>query len=269
MIEFDLTALYPLLEAFDRTGRRMYGNAWRGIEAFARRADDPKATKAERAEIVARITELSVEAVPHNTVLSLDVSQEEFQAASGALAPLYIEERALKEKLTTIPHVTDYWVKDFEAYSRRRKVENELRAAFEKDELKLHLGHSELANVRSWSGHADFRIYFGFSMVRIPFRLNDRQRRSPAFVKKAEFDSWLDRFGPAYNSEAKLTPEARLKAWLQEMVNKNKPKERTKDDYLAQAQAEIPNLSARSFTRVWAVTVPEIWKEKGRPKLDQ
>lgn len=136
----------------------MFGDDWRGVEAFARRADDPKATQAERAEIMAHITTLSVEAVQYETVLGLDVPPEEHQAASNALAPIQTEKHALKKKLTAIPLVTDYWVKDYDAHTRRQTVENELRAAFEKGDLDLILGNSSVANMRGWSDCADCLI---------------------------------------------------------------------------------------------------------------
>ncbi|MBL4751433.1 MAG: hypothetical protein JKX71_12780 [Amylibacter sp.] len=266
MIEFDLTTLYSLFHAFDQTGRRMFGDSWRGIEAFAQRKDDPKATKDERAKIIARIRDLSAQSIPYQTILDLGGSQEETQMASDALYPLHTEERALKEKLTAIPHVTDHWVNDHEAYFRRRRVEDELRTAFDNHDLDLHLGNSSIVEMRSWSKCDGFRIYYGLSMVRVPSQYAGKQRRQPAFIPKAALDKWLTRFGSISSNEAELTPEMRLKIWLEGMVDKYKPKERKKSDYCTQALNEITGLSKREFDRVWAATVPISWKASGAPE---
>jgi len=262
-MRFDLSSFYSLLQAFDLTGRRTYGSDWRGDEAFARPSENPQAFREERQSIVERIKALIAEQQPHRAILAVNAGEEAHQVASVALYPIGRELDELKRRLTGLPDVTDWWVADFAAFERRRRVEDELRAAFDQGDLQLLVGPTELVQWRSWSGYADFKVYFGLSMVRVPFA-HAGKRRGPAFVPKISLEPWLERFEAFDDATDILTPKARLKVWLQDKVRTCAPKERTKSAYRASAREEIPRLSARTFNLVWDQTVPDSWKKSGR-----
>lgn len=262
MLQFDLTTFYSLLEAFDETGRRLYGEAWRGIEAFARQANDPKSTQDKRASLLAELKRLAQEETPHNAMLVDGAGQQAWDEASAALQLIRQERDAVRARLQEIPDITDSSVKDHEAYQRRCRVECELKGAFARGELPLLVAPHTLADWRSWSAYKGFRLYFGLSMARLPAEASS-QRRGPAFVERAALDNWLERFGVPDIGPADLTPEAQLRKWLVEQTNQYAPKEKKKDQYLAEAQATIDGVTKRMFEHVWTNTVPQSWKKAG------
>ena len=263
MLAFDLTGFYSLFEAFDRTGRRIFGTDWRGNEAFAQRVDDPQATRAEREAILARLRQLAMEAAPHDAMMVVEAGREAHEVASRALAPIRQEVTELRQALHDIPEVSDSWVSDHDAYMRRRRVEDELRQAFSRGDLSLQVGPSGLVAWDSWSRLADFRVYFGLSMVRLPSKYAGRNRRGPAFVPRVAFDAWLDRFERPGPAQGELTPAERLRHWLEDEARRFPVKPRLRDEYWQEAQTLFPGLSRRQFDRVWALTVPDSWKRPG------
>ena len=50
-MRFDISGHYLLLQAFDLTGRKVFGDEWRGEEAFARDTEDPSSVSGERQNI--------------------------------------------------------------------------------------------------------------------------------------------------------------------------------------------------------------------------
>lgn len=267
-MRFDLTTLYSLLQAFDLTGRRIFGAAWTGDEAFARRADDPQAAREQRDAITSRIATLVSQEQPHRALLKINAGDEAHRNASQSLYGIGRELDALKADLNALPHVTDWWIADFETFQRRLRVETELRNAFDRQELDLQVGQSDLVQWHSWSRLSDFKVYFGLSMVRVPFAHAGERRRGPAFVSKVALEHWLERFAPNEASPGTLTPMARLKTWLEDKIRRHQPKEFSKQTYLDDAKREIPGLTVRTFNTVWAHTVPDSWMQPGRkPRL--
>jgi hypothetical protein len=263
-VRFDLTSYHSLLQAFDLAGRRMFGTAWRGDEAFARRTDDPQATGSERRDILDRIKVLAGEAQSHNVIMGVEAGEDAHQSASDALHKINAELDDLKRQLTGVPDVTDAWVEDFEAYSRRRQVERELSGAFDRGELQLQVGISEIVQWRSWSRLPDFKVYFNLSIVRLPLAHTGQRRRAPAFVARATLEQWLDRFETNATAEATLTPHARAQVWLKDKMRQHEPKQYPKSEYRALAMSDISGLTARTFDTAWDQTVPESWRRSGR-----
>lgn len=265
-MHFDLTNFYSLLQAFDLTGRRVFGSAWNGEEAFARRANDPNATRQERQDILDGIKAQTAQAQQHQVILTLDAGEDLDQSASDSLHGINAELDRLKRRLSGLPHVTDWWVADHEAFARRQRIEDELRAAFAQGDLDLLIAPSEIVQWQSWSRLADFKVYFGLSMVRVPFAHAGRRRRGPAFVSKLALSQWLERFGLPDPAGGELTPQAQLKIWLKEQVRENEPKKYSKASYRNEALAIIPKITARAFDTVWDQTVPKSWRQSGRTR---
>lgn len=261
-MRFDLSAFYLLLQAFDLTGRHLYGNDWRGDEAFARDNGDPSPLSKERQSIQDRIKNLALAAAPHQAILAVDADEAEHQAASDALHHITREANDLKEQLATLPEVTSSWFADYEAFQRRADVESKICAAFQSGDLSLQVGPYEIVQWRTWSRKPDFEIVFSMSCVRVPASHAGEQRSGPALIPRVAFNKWISRFSGAATGTEELTPEGQLELWLREKTKR--PKEFSKAEYKAQAFKEVTDLSERSFDRIWANTVPDSWKQSGR-----
>lgn len=262
-MRFDISGHYLLLQAFDLTGRKVFGAKWRGDEAFARDAEDPSRVSGERQNVQNRIKTLAASTAPHNAILASDADEEEHQAASDALHHINQELGQLKERLATLPHLTGAWLADHETFKRRMDIEGKLFEAFLSGDLDLQVGPYEIVQWRNWSRQPDFKVLFSMSCVIVPRSHADQRRRGPAFIERVAFNKWLNRFAGAATETHELTPEGQLEGWLREKVKG--PKESSKAVYKAQALEEIPELSARAFDRIWDNVVPENWKRRGRP----
>ncbi len=264
-MRFDLTRYRSLLQAFDLTGRRVFGDVWRGDEAFARPTDDPEPARIKRDALVGRIKALTLEAQPHEAVMALDVENEVYEDASARLHVIEREIDRLKRELNALPYLGDAWMIDYQAFERRCHIEAEMCNAFARGDLDLLAGPTELVQWHAWSRLPSFKVYFGLSTVRLPASHGERTRRRPAFVPKVALALWLERFEAENATTANaLTPEARLKVWLRDKVDRYQPKEFSKSSYRDDALAEIPGLSTRAFDRVWGQVVPQSWKSSGR-----
>ncbi|MBI1418199.1 MAG: hypothetical protein GC146_13345 [Limimaricola sp.] len=261
--QFDLDQFYSLFQAFDHTGRRMFGAAWRGVEAFAHRTDDPKATRDERDALMDQVRALSGQAALHWTFLHNDMAPDVQQAASEALAPIDRQLAEVRDRLKGIPDVTDSWVKDHAAYTRRRRVEDELKAAFARADLALMVAPHRVVEWRAWSAFPDFRIYFGLSMVRVPSAVSSN-RRGPAFIEKAALDSWLERFEWAGSGQGQLTVQERLRIWLEGKFRSIGSEEHAKQWFMNEASRVFPGLTVRTFNAVWAQVAPAAFRAPGR-----
>lgn len=263
-MRFDLSEFHLLLQAFDIAGRHLYGKDWRGDEAFARDTEDPAAVSEERRDLQNRLKALEASAAPYRAILAADADEDEHQLASDALHHITHEQHQVKESLATLPHVTGSWLADHGAFTRRKAIEAELFGGFRSGDLSLQVGPREIVQWRSWSREPDFKVLFAMSSVILPRSHAGLRRRGPAFVQRAAFNKWLDRFQGADADIDELTPESQLQVWLRDRVNRFKPKEFSKADYKAKALEDVPGLSKRVFDRIWAETVPDSWKQSGR-----
>lgn len=263
-MQFDLERYSSLLQCFDQTGRRVFGRDWTGKEAFAKPADDPTNIKQERESLVSRIMELEKEAYPYNRLLATDAGTDAFNAANAALYPIDAEIRDIKEALSSLPDTLNSLVTDFEAFTRRRKIEQILTDAFKAGDLNIVLGNSFVLDWKTMIRMRGFKLYFGLSMARVPKEYYSGPRHAPAFLNTTDFWGWLNQtFEPSEISGTK-TKQAQAEAFLAEKVKTNKPKQFSKDEYREEAKALIPGLSDQAFDRAWAKVVPESWKSKGR-----
>lgn len=263
-MRFDISGYYLLLQAFDLTGRRIFGSEWRGDEAFARDTEDPSSISHERRITQDRIKTLATSAAPYNAILASDADEEEHQKASDALHYLNRETEQLKERLATLPHVTGSWLADHGAFKRRRDIEGKLFEAFRSGDLDLQVGPNEIVQWRNWSRQPDFKVLFSISCVIVPRSHAGQRRRGPAFIQRVAFNNWLNRFADAATGTHEFTPEGQLEVWLRDKVRRFKPKDFSKPVYRDQALEEIPGLSKRAFDRVWDNVVPDSWKSGGR-----
>lgn len=268
MLDFDLEAHVTLLQGFDRTGRRIFGSAWRGTEALARPTHSPETIRAKRIALTDQVKSLAIEAVPHQEALKLPLSASEHQAASDNLGRISNRRSSLVAALRALPDLSDsFLVSDHASYERREAVERELREAFDSKALTLLAPTGTVVEWRLWSRLPDFRIYFALSMVRVPRAYVAHNRRLPVFVPTSQLEAWLLRFGSPPEGARSYTPEEACEIWLAEQVRLNPTKNRSKEAFEAEAQESIDELSKRAFERAWQKTVPQSWAKAGRRRI--
>jgi hypothetical protein len=262
-LRFDLSNFHSLFEAFDHTGRRLYGEVWQGDEAFARTTKNPEPTRLRRAAIVGELKEIDRQIQHHSQFMKEEFGAEEHQKASDTLGQLYQKQAVLGLEIKDLPHLTDFWIKDHEAFERRLVVESELTDGFKSKEMLLYMGPSTIVEWNSWAREKAFKVYFGLSMIRAPYGDFNSRRRGPALVKREEFAEWLKRFKTQPDHDQPLTSAASCERWLTEQITKDGTKRHTKDEYRGMAIGKFPGLSARRFDRIWDATVPASWKAPG------
>ncbi|GGE43649.1 hypothetical protein [Actibacterium pelagium] len=264
-MRFDLSRYYNLLQVFDLAGRRIFGSEWQGDEVGARPVADPNSIKKQRYEFRNKIAELDGQIAPLQAQFGIDLDIEEAKETSEKLRPLKQKRSALVLEFNNLPYLTESWVASDNAFKRRMRVENELRAAFREEKLELILSTADVVKWRHWEEYSDFKVYFDLSMVRLPLSHTQQRRRAAGFVRKPDLDAWLVRFGAA-----KITgePEERehLRNWLEDKVRSDKAKARSKESYRAEAQRRFPSITIRMFNSVWDQAVPEAWKQPGRTR---
>ncbi|WP_208347866.1 hypothetical protein [Pseudaestuariivita rosea] len=262
MSTFTLSLFYPLLHAFDETGRAMFRSEWTSWEAWARDYGDPDETRQKRRAI---FDALNVLVGRENALTQVFVDQSDKEAAAiqnHKFQAIYKEQERLKLELHELPQVQDNWIKDHKAFQRRSRVEAELRDAFKQGELTLLFGPSTIVDWKRWANSTDFRVYFCLSMIRAPKNQLFGTRRAAALINRVEFDEWIKRFGVVPEGDGGLTAKAQCTNRLRAEVAKGQ-KRKTKDQYRAEMMDQIPGLSRRQFDRCWADETPDSWKVSG------
>ena len=70
-------------------------------------------------------------------------------------------------------------------------------------------------------------------------------------------------FGLERRQQATMKAKTEFRKWLREEVQKGKSS--VKNGYWTQAETLFPNLTRKSFDRIWAQIVPDDWKKGGAP----
>lgn len=263
MLRFDLSAYYSLLDVFDRTGRLMFPDDWTGLEAWARDSKNPDAVKKKRARILADLDALQSEKAPYQNRMRLDLSDEETQEASDALGQMNAREAVLKVELGQLPHVTDTWLADHAAYTRRITVEKELSTAFLRQDLSVNVGTQRIVPWKDWIKRTGFSVSYSLSMIRIP-KGESALRRGPAFVEKTAFNLWSERFSLREKTKGQLTPQAKCEEWLRAIARANPEPNKTSEELWLEARETIPGLKFNEYKRARGNALPEHWKKGGR-----
>lgn len=266
-MQFDITDYYSLTEVFERLGHAMFATDWTGAEGWAARVDDPARTQAERRECLAEIDTIEAQIEPLNRKFRRALSDAEFDVANAAIHPLKQSLHEAEERLKSIPDVSEWRIRDFDAYTRRKAVEVALRTAFADQALCIRHQFNAMLDWREVSSDPAFRICFRLSLVRLPYRQNGDNRRAPAFIRKDEFHAWLDAKGLAHVAKTDLTSTQRVQLWMRNQVKSDGTRKFTRDEYFELVKADFPNTSKREFLRIWSAETPEHWRKGGRPKV--
>jgi hypothetical protein len=257
---------FSLLQVFDLTGQRLYQNEWDGHEIFAAPAEDPEAFNARNQDIEAELLllrkqdrALALEMDENPTKLERDDIREQSRE-------IWHRRDSLQRELNELPLIDDIAQSDFTSYKRRVEVETILREAFLDKHLVVKLIGSSDVRYDEWIIKRRFIISFSQSIVIPPASIGNRQRRCPAYVSRAQFNEWLERFAPDPVAAGELTAEEQCRLWLRTEVDAPK-KNMTKLNYLNEAQNLFPQLSKRAFDRQWADVTPKEWKRAGKRPL--
>lgn len=250
-----------LREAFEMTGRAIYGDAWRTVEAGADEPFDPAPIIERRSRIEERLAEIR----KRDRELGLereDASAGERDEISRESVELFAERNVLRKELLEIPKPREISETEQAMFERRMEVEGQLWTAFRTKAVTLRADGTSYVEIAPLERGAGFSVSFEFSLIRRPARAI-RRRHAVASVDRHELASWLrNTFEQAGNMRS--TPEELCLLWLQAEVSNRKLG--LKSDYFVRAKKIFPKLSGRAFERVWATTVPESWKQSGPRK---
>ncbi|MFK8036044.1 MAG: hypothetical protein AB8B94_18065 [Hyphomicrobiales bacterium] len=265
-MQLDLRKYHSLLQAFDETGRRIFGEAWTGREAFARPTEDPQPFKEERRNLQMQIAEMESEAQKLAPLMRAEYDSDLLEETSQKLSEFDRKIRTLTDRLADIPNVSEAHFTDFDAFQRFEKVRSELQGAFETGKLNILAGSHMLVDWKQWKRLAGFRVVYHLSMVRVPFEFSNPCKRAPASILKEDLELWLTRFGMPNEESVVLTPEEAGKAELQKLIAEHSVKNWSRIDYQEAVLRAVPTLSQRSFDRIWVAVAPPNMRKAGRKK---
>jgi hypothetical protein len=284
MHNFDLTAHYSLLQAFDLTGRRIFGADWTGSEAWSRRSDDPAVSMNERAAIGQEIAalersmaDLGVQITHPNDADHKKVSQDSYRELNKKL-------REAESKYRHFLPSYDGWIIDHAAYLRMSKVDGLLMTAFGLGELKIYYGNGNTVPWEDWRLRPAFKVYVHLSMVRVPRSERSgrgivqsnrdssitpdnpyqKPSRYAAFVDSAEFNQWVSKYSSSPDAPGAIEPEEQCRFMIKDMLLQSDKTVLIKANCWQECKNKIPKLSERAFIRVWTDLAPLNWQKGGR-----
>ncbi|RKQ64141.1 hypothetical protein [Oceanibaculum indicum] len=259
--QFDMQRLYILLEAFDRLGAHIYGDQWTGTEPWATSPEASLALRQERQQAIAEVDTVEAEIEKAQRAFNRAIDNDERTQASATLHKLREHEKALSEKLRSIPDISDTYIRDQATFERRRKAEAILRDGLKQGRIRLQFGPNTIIDWRDWCEAPRSRLYIALSMATVAGRLSSL-RRAPVFIDRTEFDAWVREIAPLNPDAPQPTPKELCAAFLRAEIRK--PKNGKKSDYWDEARKQIPSLSRNAFDQVWAEIVPASWQKAGR-----
>ncbi|PCJ74357.1 MAG: hypothetical protein COA53_10010 [Rhodobacteraceae bacterium] len=262
MLQFDITQYYSLFEVFERTGQLMFRDLWTGREIWSKPADDPNPVAVERDTLGKTLATALALQTQLNSIPQEHLTHEAKNNFNSDYAINYAEIDGLKRRLTELPQMSDSYIADFELFSRRVSVEQELWKAFTDKSLTAQLRSNVLADWRSWSHYPSFKVHYCLSMIIVPHHQIIAFRRSPAFVDKKAFLQWAERFGSGIYDDEQYAPKQRARSWLLEQVDKSGSKPYGKSRFIEEMVLKF-GTPKREANRVWQEVVPQSWSKPG------
>ncbi|MSU91530.1 hypothetical protein GE300_18280 [Rhodobacteraceae bacterium 2CG4] len=176
-LQFDLTKVYSLLQAFDRVGRFTYPDTWTGREAFAAPASEPAEVKAERVRLDDEIASRQVD-------LERLIHFDGFSLPEGGQTRLAARQFELSEQINQLKDAKDRLQPSYqdrevnpEAFERREALEERLADLFAAGKLRMVTANNNLVKWDQWRSEPDFRIDYAFSMLIAAINLAHPQAR--------------------------------------------------------------------------------------------
>lgn len=257
---------YFLLEAYDRLGQHLYGEEWDHHEIFKPAMRSPEDIDAERAPLERQYAaaQAEIERCDREIKATLSGSRvEQLKAEKAWQFELRNEAaQALSEKL----EIDDRYRQRYRQFERRYRTEETLVAALKNRDLEAVFNAGMVIEPELWDGRPGFQYWILESLARVPSNFSSR-RRAPVFLKRDEFDAWLQRVTPINATAPSDDPESCGRRFLDAAVREGgQRKQYPKGEYRRQAQEACPGLSRRAFDRLWDQMVPDSWREGGRIK---
>lgn len=262
MLQFDATQYYSLLEVFERTGQLMFRDTWTGREIWSKPVDDPNPVNVERDRLSENLATALALQTQLNSISQEHLNNEAKTKLQTSYASNYTEIVDLNRNLTKLPQISDSYIADYELFSRREAVEQELWEAFIDKSLTAELRNSILADWTSWSRDPSFKVHYCLSMIIVPHNQMIAFRRSPAFVQQKAYHLWAERFGSGVYDDEQYAPKQRARSWLLEQVNKSGSKPYEKSQFIEEMISKF-GTPKREANRVWQEVVPESWSKPG------
>lgn len=254
---------YFLSEAFEFIGHRLYGDSWTGHEIYQRSVPSPE--QLSQAHVISREAyegvDKEISAIRER--ISRTIKEPEIRDLEEQLrSKTALREAAIRD-LNSHPEPTDVNVSVYDNYQRKLKAEATLNDAIRNGRITVHNSHNHPIDNVFWKGHPHFCYDLELSVVRVP-RSYSARRFHAARIAIPEFDAWLDTVSPVTRSaERLLSAREQCERFLRKMIEAG-PQQKSKADYLYEAQTANPDLSKRAFDSVWNEIVPDSWKGAGR-----
>ncbi len=263
MQTFDLSAHYPLLQAFDLTGRRVFGDAWTGFEAWTQWADDPAPSLNGKAALGRELAKFGRSMAALDASINYSVDAEQRKLAQAEFIDLSKKKRLAEDRFRHFPASYDGWIVQHDAFKRRCKVEALMMGAFGSSDLKVYyLGGTEMP-WENWRHRPGFRVYINLSLVRVPRRerhstgtiqlspdstiASESRHLGPsryaAFVQVGEFEQWSRKFKYAPDVSEALTLEEQCRVLLKRWVTDHFGKPLKKQDCWRDLKTRLPDLT--------------------------
>ena len=260
MVDFETQV--SLREAYEGTGRAIFGDVWRATKAGADEPFDPSPIIERRGKVERRLAEIRNRGKELDLDI-IDASDGERDDIVRESKQLFVEGDRLRAELLEIPKPREISETEQAMFDRRMHVEKQLWRAFRAGALTLRADVTSYVDIAALEGRAGFSVSFEFSLIRRPARAT-RRRHAVASVDRQGLDAWL-RLNFEESGNMRSTPEGLCLNWLQAEVRR--PKLGTKSDYFHRAQESFPELSRRAFDRAWDVTAPSSWKQSGPTRV--
>jgi len=261
---WDQRLLYTLGEAYWRTGFALFGPEWTGYESlFAPQSGIAELRREYRQAINAleraknQIKDLQRTSFLDETEEDWQLRRQQVQEAPDATLRLSQE----RDQLATLLRGPE---EDQEAFDRRRIIECRLIEAFRQNDLTLIYAHSLIVEWDHWAQSGIFKVNFPDSLIYAPHRIT-RRRRATGYLKKSEFDTWLEQQPDILIPPDLATDEDRAGFWLKQRARKDAAKPKKAAIY-AELEEKFPSLTGRALDRVWASNAPPEWKKPGAGK---
>lgn len=284
MQTFDLTAHYSLLQAFDLTGRRIFGDDWTGTEAWTRQSDDPAISIAARATIAQEIVDLSRSMAELSAQVNYPANPEQKEGAQTRYIELSKQRREAEHRHRHFAGDYDNWIADHAAFVRKSKVEELIMGAFASGDLEMLYREGAVVPLQDWRLRGAFRVYLNLSLIRVPRNMRSGQgivqsdrdstitqdnryhepSRYAAFVSADEFHTWVQRYGDGPDVPGTLVPAEQCRILLNRMIDSAPNAVLKKPDCWQACKEKIPELTKRGFDKIWAMEAPDNWQRGGR-----
>jgi len=238
-----------LANAFNFLGQHLYASQWTGQELSCAPLLSPQDLNAKRAPIEKQVTKLEkqMDATPDN-------KQDLTKTRNGLLNELW-----------EIGEADEAYQDRYQIYERKLETEKVLLNGLTSKSLTANLTSGADIPIEVWRGSEGFEYDIDLSQVTLPkFYANKPQQA--AHINQKALKAWLRDIKPIIKeAKAKTSPNDQCRIFLKEKIELG-GKDKTRDEYKAEAMSQITGLSHRAFNQVWAEIIPEGWKKAGRPR---